>query len=197
MNYIYGGITHPDGRRGFPGGAGRADYSPMGGSGPDSSHDRGGQQHQAIAATQAPVRSRIQSERQQDFRQGQIREDIARREAEKDYTRQGIMKLGPQLGRTGGMKNFLGNWGSSMAGSKIGGGLGSMLFGPWGMLLGSLFGQGVGRRGWKASQTPQKETTRDILMPNFMRNFFDKRINEQPRGEGLEGIPWWLRKRRG
>ena len=36
-NYIYGGISHPDGRRGFPGGAGRPGYDPMpeGGSGAD------------------------------------------------------------------------------------------------------------------------------------------------------------------
>jgi len=105
MNYIYGGITHPGGRRGFPGGSGRADYSPMGGSGPDRSHDRGGQQHQATAATQAPVRSRIQSERQQDFRQGQIREDIARREAEKDYRDITYMK-GPGIGTLGGQQKI-------------------------------------------------------------------------------------------
>jgi len=112
----------------------------------------------------------------------EMRDLLARQQAEKDYTRQGVMKPGPQLGRTGGMKNFLGNWASSIGGAQLGGGLGSLLLGPWGMLLGSIFGQGVGRRSWKASQTPQKETARDILMPEFMRNFFDKRINEQGRG---------------
>jgi hypothetical protein len=190
MNYIYGGITHPDGRRGFPGGAGRADYSPMGGSGPDRSHDRGGQQHQATAATQAPVRSRIQSERQQDFQQRQMKDLIARQQAEKEYTRQGVRKVGPQLslagsGRGGGgIKNFLGNWGSTVGGSQLGGGLGSMLFGPWGMLLGSIFGGGVGRRGWKASQTPKRETWKDIAFGEntLLSNLFNKRINEQGRG---------------
>jgi len=86
------------------------------------------------------------------------------------------------------LKNFLGNWAGAVGGSQLGGGLGSLLFGPWGMLLGSIFGQGVGRRAYKASQTPRTETARDILMPEAMRNFFDKRINEQPRDQGLGGI---------
>ena len=30
LNYIHGGITHPDGRRGFPGGSGRKGDTPMG-----------------------------------------------------------------------------------------------------------------------------------------------------------------------
>jgi len=30
LGYLYGGMSHPGGRRGFPGGAGREDYSPMG-----------------------------------------------------------------------------------------------------------------------------------------------------------------------
>jgi len=120
----------------------------------------------------------------------EMRDLLARQQAEKDYTRQGVMKLGPQLGRTGGRKNFLGNWASSIAGSQLGGGLGSMLFGPWGMLLGSIFGQGAGRRGWKASQTPEKETMKQILLPKWAQNLglFNKRINEQPRGEGIETI---------
>ena len=112
-----------------------------------------------------------------------IRDLIARQQAEKDYTRQGIMKTGPQLALAGsgigggGMKNFLGNWGSSVAGSKIGGGLGSMLLGPWGMLLGSIFGGGVGRRGWKASQTPKRETWKDIAFGEntLLSNLFSNR----------------------
>jgi len=58
------------------------------------------------------------------------------------------------------------------------------------MLLGSIFGGGVGRRGWKASQTPEKETMKQILMPEFMQNLglFDKRIKEPPQGEGIETI---------
>ena len=57
-----------------------------------------------------------------------------------------------------------------------------MLFGPWGMLLGSLFGRGVGQRAYKASQTPEEETMKDIFMPEFMQNLglFDKRIKEPP-----------------
>jgi len=43
-NYIYGGITHPGGRRGFPGGSGRADDRPMpeGGSGANYGGPPGG-----------------------------------------------------------------------------------------------------------------------------------------------------------
>jgi hypothetical protein len=38
-----------------------------------------------------------------------VRDLIDRQQAEKDYTREGVMKLGPQLGRTGGMRNFMSN----------------------------------------------------------------------------------------
>jgi len=38
---------------------------------------------------------------------------------------------------------------------------------------------------------------KQILMPQLMQRLFDKRINEQPQGEGIAGIPWWLRKRMG
>ena len=134
--------------------------------------------------TVTPTRSRIQDERQQDFRQKQMADLLARQQAEKDYTPEGIMKVGPQLGLAGsgtgggGIKNFLGNWGSSVAGSKIGGGLGSMLFGPWGMLLGSLFGQRLGRNIYSNYQTPEKETIKDTLQAS------------------LPEIPWWLRNLR-
>ena len=142
------------------------------------------------------TRSRIQDERQEDFRKKQMADLLARQQAEKDYTRQGIMKVGPQLALAGsgigggGIKNFLGNWGSSVAGSKLGGGLGGMLFGPLGMLLGSLFGQGVGRRAYKASQTPERETMKQILMPELMQNLglFDKRIAAQGPTTGGEGV---------
>ena len=117
-------------------------------------------------------------------RKRELKDLIARQQAEKDYTRQGIMKVGPQLALAGsgigggGIKNFLGNWGSGVAGSKIGGGLGSMLFGPWGMLLGSLFGQRLGKNIYSNYQTPEKETIRDTLKAS------------------LPEIPWWLRNLR-
>ena len=102
--------------------------------------------------------------------------------------------MGPQLSLAGsgigggGIKNFLGNWGSSVAGSQLGGGLGSMLFGPWGALLGAIFGQGVGRRGWKARQTPKKETWKDIAFGEntLLSNLLNKK--KTPTGEGLGGI---------
>ena len=138
------------------------------------------------------TRSRIQDERQEDFRKKQMADLLARQQAEKDYTRQGIMKPGPQLGlvRSGGGPN-IGNWASGFAGSKIGGGLGSMLFGPWGMLLGSLFGRGVGQRAYQAYQTPEEETMKDIFMPEFMANLglFDNRIKTpKTGGEGIETV---------
>ena len=162
MNYIYGGITHPDGRRGFPGGAGRADYSPMGGSGPDRSHDRGGQQHQATAARQvAAARPRdhhppapkkrtgpinihadtapvLQKQRQTEFLN-----EARRQQAEKDYTPMGQIKRGPRVGpKVGGLKN----WAANYAGANVGAGIGSMLLGGLpGLILGTLFGSRTSR----------------------------------------------------
>ena len=65
-----------------------------------------------------------------------------------------------------------------------------MLFGPWGMLLGSLFGQGVGRRAYQASQTPEEETAKDILLGQntLLSNIFSKKKTPTTTGEGLEGI---------
>ena len=67
------------------------------------------------------------------------------------------------------------------------------------MLLGSLFGRGVGKRAYSAYQSEEEETPKDILFGqnNLLSNVFNKRINEQPQGEGIAGIPWWLRKRMG
>ena len=106
----------------------------------------------------------------------------------------GSFQRGPQLGLAGrgigggGIKNFLGNWGSSVAGSQLGGGLGSMLFGPWGMLLGSLFGQGVGRRAYQASQTDEEETAKDILLGQntLLSNLFNRKPTTG--GEGIKTI---------
>ena len=130
-----------------------------GGGGPPGGGDPG------MTYTAPPTRSRIQDERQEDFRKKQMSDLLARQQAEKDYTRTGQIKPGPQLGWAGsGVGGGLGSWASQFAGSKIGGGLGSMLFGPWGMLLGAMFGRGVGKRGWQASQTKnQKESLQDIL----------------------------------
>jgi len=198
INYLYGGITHPGGRRGFPGGSGRAGdrAMPTGGSGANYGGPPGGGDRQMTYT--APVNRHTGPTTQEALITGQkkkeMRDLLARQQAEKEYTRQGVRKVGPQLGLAGsgigggGLKNFLGNWGSTVGGSQLGGGLGSMLFGPWGMLLGSIFGGGAGRRAWKAGQTPEKERLRDILMPEAMRNFFDKRINEQPKGQGIQGI---------
>ena len=134
-----------------------------------------------------PTRSRIQNERQEDFRKKQMADLLARQQAEKDYTRKGIRKTGPQLGFAPTRGPNIGNWASGLAGSKIGGGLGSMLLGPWGMLLGSLFGQGVGQRAYAARQTPEKETMKDIMLGQntFLSNLFNKPTTG---GEGLGGI---------
>jgi|TARA_R100001530_G_scaffold76942_1_gene53996 hypothetical protein len=90
----------------------------------------------------------------------------------------------------GGIKNFLGNWGSTVGGSQLGGGLGSMLFGPWGMLLGSIFGGAAGRRAYQASQTDEKETIRDILFgnPDTKSTLLSNLFNPQPKGEGIETV---------
>jgi len=113
---------------------------------------------------------------------------LAQQQAEKDYTSKGIMKTGPQLGFAPTRGPNIGNWASGFAGSKIGGGLGSMLFGPLGMLLGSLFGQGVGRRAYQASQTDEEETLRDIMLGQntLLSNLFSKK--KTPTGEGIETI---------
>ena len=116
---------------------------------------------------------------------------LASQQAEKDYTSKGIMKVGPQLGWAGsGAGGGLGSWASQFAGSKIGGGLGSMLFGPWGMLLGSLFGRGVGKRGWQARQTKEKESLKDILFgsDNVLSSLLNKKKTPQIGGEGIETI---------
>ena len=159
-----------------------------GGGGPPGGGDR---QMTYTAPAPTPTHTdRIIDLAQRKKRQD-IRDLIARQQAQKDYTRQGIMKTGPQLGLAPRRGPNIGNWASGLAGSKVGGGLGSMLFGPWGMLLGSLFGRGVGQRAYKASQTPEEETMKDIFMPEFMQNLglFDKRIKGPTTGgEGVETI---------
>ena len=113
---------------------------------------------------------------------------LARQQAEKDYTPMGQIKPGPQLGWAGsGVGGGLGSWASQFAGSKIGGGLGSMLFGPWGMLLGSLFGRGVGKRGWQASQTKEKESLKDVLFPEAIQSYFNREKTPTIGGEGIKG----------
>ena len=197
INYLYGGITHPDGRRGFPGGAGTPggyDGGSGSGSGPSRDGPPGGGDRQMTYT--APVNRHSGPTTQQALAEGQRKKDLrdllARQQAEKDYTRQGIMKPGPQLDlvRSGGGPN-IGNWASGFAGSKIGGGLGSMLFGPWGALLGALFGRGVGQRAYQAYQTPEEETAQDILLGQntLLSNLFNKKKTPtNVGGEGLGGI---------
>ena len=136
------------------------------------------------------TRSRIQDERQEDFRKKQMADLLAQQQAEKDYTRTGQIRPGPQLGLAARKGSGIGNWASQFAGSKIGGGLGSMLFGPLGMLFGSMLGRGVGKRGYQASQTEEKERLRDILMPEFMQSLglFDKKKTPTVGGEGIQTI---------
>ena len=194
IDFRSGGGPGPGGQ----GARGQATQNPGRSSGP-SGPPGGGDRQMTYTAPHVPHRDTgptVKEALATGQKKKEIRDLLARQQAEKEYTRQGVRKVGPQLslagsGRGGGgLKNFLGNWGSTVGGSQLGGGLGSMLFGPWGMLLGSIFGGGVGRRSWKASQTPQKETARDILMPEALRNLglFDKRINEQPQREGIETI---------
>ena len=156
-----------------------------GGGGPPGGGDPG------MTYTAPPTRSRIQDERQEDFRKKQMSDLLARQQAEKDYTRTGQIKPGPQLGFAGsGVGGGLGNWASQFAGSKIGGGLGSMLFGPWGALLGAMFGRGVGKRGWQARQTKEKESLRDILLGQntILSSMFNKKKTPTTTGEGIETI---------
>ena len=146
----------------------------------------GGTQHVPTPSNTSVGGDRIIDVAQRKKRQD-VRDLLARQQAEKDYGRFGKIKPGPQLGWAGsGAGPNIGNWASGFAGSKIGGGLGSMLFGPLGMLLGSLFGQGVGRRAYKASQTDEKETAKDILLGQntLLSNLF----NKKPTGEGIETI---------
>ena len=162
------------------------------GGGGEWSPGVGGTQH--VPETKTPVTTggdRIIDIAKRNKRQG-MRDLIAQQQAEKDYTRTGQIKPGPQLGWAGsGVGGGLGSWASQFAGSKIGGGLGSMLFGPWGMLLGSLFGRGVGRRGWQASQTKnQKESLQDILFgsDNVLSSLLNKKKTPTIGGEGDQGI---------
>ena len=156
-----------------------------GGGGPPGGGDR---QMTYTAPAPTPTHTdRIIDVAQRKKRQD-VRDLLARQQAEKDYGRFGKIKPGPQLGWAGsGAGPNIGNWASGFAGSKIGGGLGSMLFGPLGMLLGSLFGQEVGRRAYKASQTDEKETAKDILLGQntLLSNLFTKPTTG---GEGLGGI---------
>jgi len=176
---------------GGQGARGQATQNPgrSGPSGPPGGGDR--QMTYTAPAPKTTHTDRITDVAKRKQRQD-VRDLLARQQAEKDYTRTGQIKPGPQLGWAGsGRGGGLGNWASQFAGSKIGGGLGSMLFGPWGMLLGSLFGRGVGKRGYQAYQTKdKKESLKNILLGenNILSSMFNKRINEQPRGEGIETI---------
>ena len=140
-----------------------------------------------------------QASHRADAKVNEMAEQVRRNYVNKENIKSSpLHNRGLGLARTGGGPN-LGSLASGFVGSKIGGGLGSMAFGPWGMLLGSLFGRGVGQRAWQARQTDEEETLRDIMLGQntLLSNLFNKKINEPPRGEGIAGIPWWLRKRMG
>jgi len=171
----------------------QGDYTPDRSPGGTSGGGGGGDREAENIATQ-------QAARQKAVLTGKIQKDplTGNWEAGRNLGRgENVMGLGlgpgqgPQLGLTRSrIGGGLGDWASQFAGSKIGGGLGSMLFGPWGMLLGSLFGRGVGKRGYQAYQTPKRETWKDIAFGEntLLSNLFNKRINEQPRREGIERI---------
>jgi len=172
----------------------QGDYTPDRSPGGTSGGGGGGDREAENIATQ-------QAARQKAVLTGKIQKDplTGNWEAGRNLGRgENVMGLGlgpgqgPQLGLTRSrIGGGLGNWASQFAGSKIGGGLGSMLFGPWGALLGALFGRGVGKRGYQAYQTKdKKESLQDILLGenNILSSMFNKRINEQPRGEGIETI---------
>ena len=174
---------------GGQGARGQATQNP--GTGGRNEPPGGGDRAMTYTAPTTPSSTPLGGDRIIDLAQRKKRQDvrdlIARQQAEKDYTRQGIMKTGPQLGFAPTRGPNIGNWASGLAGSKIGGGLGSMLLGPWGMLLGSLFGRGVGQRAYAARQTPEKETMKDIMLGQntFLSNLFNKPTTG---GEGLGGI---------
>ena len=70
IHKLHGGITHADGRRGFPGGSGRAGDTPMGttSSGALSSGANYGNTGNNNQGGDGQRRSRIQSDRQADFK---------------------------------------------------------------------------------------------------------------------------------
>jgi len=161
--------------------------APEGGAHRGPSPDRDGPAHLSHNAPQAPYQDRIQNIAAQNKRTTDLR-NRAGGEGFHQFLNKPPVR--PNVG--GGIKNFLGNWASTVGGSQLGGGLGSMLLGPWGMLLGTIFGGGAGRRAWKAGQTEEKETIRDILFGNpnikstLLSNLFNKKTT--PRDEGLGAI---------
>ena len=185
-----GGITRIGFRRGNPhsdGGGWSPGVSHSGSpskSTPSHSPDRDGPAHLSHNAP-APYQDRIQRIAAQNKRTTDLRN---RAGGEGFHQFLNKPPVGPKgsSGIGGGLRNFLGNWGSTVGGSQIGGGLGSMLFGPWGLLLGSIFGGGAGRRAYQASQTDEKETLRDILLgqDTLLSNLFKKK----PTRQGIETI---------
>ena len=85
-NYIYGGITHPGGRRGFPGGSGRPGDTgmPEGGSGANyGGPPGGGDKGMTYTAPHSPHLNE-----EEETRKFAIQEDIRRREEEKYDTKE-------------------------------------------------------------------------------------------------------------
>ena len=85
-NYIYGGITHPGGRRGFPGGSGRPGDTgmPEGGSGANyGGPPGGGDKGMTYTAPHVP-----HYKEEEETKKFAIQEDIRRREEEKYDTKE-------------------------------------------------------------------------------------------------------------
>ena len=172
------------GSSGAPGGGDPGMTSDSSGAG--QTHSVGGEGPQGPINPHADTAPVLEQQRKTDFLN-----EVRRQQGEKDYTRTGQIKSGPQLGLNARKGPGIGNWASQFAGSKIGGGLGGMLFGPLGMLFGSMLGRGVGKRGYQASQTEEKEDWKDVLFGQntLLSNVFNKQKTPTTiGGEGLGGI---------
>jgi len=142
LNYIHGGIIHPNGRRGFPGGAGTPggyDGGSGSGSGSNNQGGGGGGHHQGSGvdrrAEAAAARAAAQAEADRLNRQSAIRDDIARREEEKDYVdKQRIMHDFGQRQLIGQQRKQ--EYKPSFF-NRLGGGIGNLLRGA-GNLIGRL-----------------------------------------------------------
>ena len=112
----------------------------------DRSHDRGGQQHRATAATHTPTRDVpdrgpinphadtapvLQQQRKTDFRNLINQQNREKRDV--------FQRPGPKIGG-------LGNWAANYAGANVGASLGLKLLGGLpGLILGTLFGSRTSR----------------------------------------------------
>ena len=168
ISKLYGGIMHPDARRGFPGGSGRAGdrAMPTGGSGANYGGPPGGgatSQGSGRDVYTAPINRHTGPTTQEALRIGALKKSVRDFEQEKDYTPMGQIKPGP---RVGPQRGGLGNWAANYAGANIGAGLGSMLLGGLpGLLLGTLFGS-------RTSRNLMNPAYKDAGLKNRLRNIF-------------------------